>query len=78
MKFDYRVLIDLLLFMVGVCIFKCCVIKVVEWINCILGILEMVIFVIGLKCNLIVYLCLRKLGVMENLDSDIRKLNMKD
>lgn len=38
----------------------------------------MVIFVIGLKCNLIVYLCLRKLGVMENFDNDIRKLNMKD
>lgn len=78
MTADHRVLIDLLLFMAGARTFKCCAIKAAEWIDCIPDIPETVIFVIGLKCNLIVYLCPRKPGAMENPDSDIRKSNMKD
>lgn len=78
MTADHRVLIDLLLFMAGARTFKCCAIKAAEWIDCIPDIPETVIFVIGLKCNLIVYLCPRKPGTMENPDNDIRKSNMKD
>lgn len=55
MTADHKVLIDLLLFMAGARTFKCCAIKAAEWIDCIPDIPEMVIFVIGLKCNLIVY-----------------------
>lgn len=78
MTADHRVLIDLPLFMAGARTFKCCAIKAAEWIDCIPDIPETVIFVIGLKCNLIVYLCPRKPGAMENPDNDIRKSNMKD
>lgn len=78
MTADHRVLIDLLLFMAGARTFKCCAIKAAEWIDCIPDIPEAVIFVIGLKCNWIVYLCPRKPGAMENPDNDIRKSNMKD